>query len=164
MPTRRRAREVVIQLLYEDDLNPEQDVQVAETFLRKRLLGNRPLVAFSQDLWKNVIKHRWEIDKSLSEIAENWSLRRMAAIDRNILRLATYEILMTDTPGRVVINEAVELAKRYGNHQSGQFVNGILDRVLKQQASAEADASAAEGVQASEEVIRPRATSAANHD
>ncbi|MCA9180311.1 MAG: hypothetical protein KDA51_02640, partial [Planctomycetales bacterium] len=67
------------------------------------------------------------------------SLRRMAAIDRNVLRLGAYEILMTDTPGRVVINEAVELAKRYGDRQSGQFVNGILDRVLHQTASSSVD-------------------------
>lgn len=132
MPTRRRAREIVLQLLYEDDLNPEQDVSVAERFLAARLLGNRPLIEFAKELWKSVIKNRWEIDKALSAKAKNWSLRRMAAIDRNILRLGAFEILHTDTPGRVVINEAVELAKRYGNQQSGQFVNGILDRILHQ--------------------------------
>ena len=130
MPTRRRAREIVIQLLYENDLHPEQNTQVAEEFLSKRLLGNKPLIAFARELWKEVVENRWEIDKSLSATAQNWSLRRMAAIDRNILRLAAYEILRSETPGRVAINEAVELAKRYGNHQSGQFVNGILDRLL----------------------------------
>ncbi len=130
MTTRRRAREIVLQLLYEDDLNPEQNVQVAEEFLRRRLRGNKPLIEFARSLWRNVIKNRWEIDKALTARATNWSLRRMAAIDRNILRLGAYEILMGDTPGPVAINEAVELAKRYGNKQSGQFVNGILDRVL----------------------------------
>lgn len=137
MTTRRRAREIVLQLLYEDDLNPEQDVQVAQQFLESRLQGNRPLVEFAQELWKSVIKHRWNIDKALSAKAENWSLRRMAAIDRNILRLGAYEILMTETPGRVAINEAVELAKRYGDRQSGQFVNGILDRILHEPAESE---------------------------
>lgn len=134
MPTRRRAREIVVQLLYEDDLNPEQDTKVAEQFLANRLLGKQGLIEFAKQLWQQVIKNRWEIDKALSELAQNWSLRRMAAIDRNILRLAAYEILHTDTPGRVVINEAVELAKRYGNQQSGPFVNGILDRLLHQPA------------------------------
>ena len=130
MPTRRRAREVVLQLLYEDDLNPEQDAQIAEQFLSARLHKNEPLVEFARNPWKSVVRHRREIDKSLSARAANWSLRRMAAIDRNVLRLGAFEILMTDTPGSVVINEAVELAKRFGNKQSGQFVNGILDRLL----------------------------------
>lgn len=130
MSTRRRAREIALQVLYEDDLNPDQDVELAEGFISTRLHANKPLVTFAKLLWQSVLKNRWEIDKALSAKATNWSLRRMAAIDRNILRMATYEILFTDTPGRVVINEAVELAKRYGNHNSGQFVNGILDRIL----------------------------------
>ena len=66
----------------------------------------------------------------LQSRASNWSLERMAATDRNILRLAAFEILYTETPGRVVINEAVELAKRYGTGQSAQFVNGVLDGLL----------------------------------
>jgi N utilization substance protein B len=136
MPTRRRAREIVLQLLYEDDLNPEQDPQLADQFLVKRMHGNRPLVEFARRLFTNVLSNRKDIDKSLGSIAANWSLRRMAAIDRNILRLGAYEIMMTDTPGRVVINEAVELAKRYGDRQSGQFVNGVLDRILHAQSAA----------------------------
>ncbi len=130
MSTRRRAREVVLQLLYEDDLNPDQNAQVAEQFLNARLHDNPALVKFARGLWKAVLENRREIDKTLAARAANWSLRRMAAIDRNVLRLGAYEILMTETPGRVVINEAVELAKRYGDRQSGQFVNGILDRLL----------------------------------
>lgn len=131
MSSRRRAREIVLQLLYEDDLNPDQNAVVAEEFLKSRLLGNRPLADFARNLWKSVLKHRREIDLCLSSRAPNWSLRRMAAIDRNILRLGAFEIMMTETPGRVVINEAVELAKRYGDRLSGPFVNGVLDRVLR---------------------------------
>jgi len=130
MTTRRRAREIVLQLLYEEDLHPEQDTQVADHFLVTRLHGNRPLVEFARNLFRNILANRKQIDKALSAKAANWSLRRMAAIDRNILRMGAYEILLSDTPGRVVINEAVELAKRYGDRQSGQFVNGILDRLL----------------------------------
>lgn len=132
MTTRRRAREIVLQLLYEEDLHPEQDAALADLFLTKRLHGNRPLVEFARKLFRNVLANRKELDKALSAKAANWSLRRMAAIDRNVLRLGAYELLMTDTPGPVVINEAVALAKRYGDRQSGQFVNGILDRVLHQ--------------------------------
>lgn len=139
MTTRRRAREIVLQLLYEEDLHPEQNAKVADQFLTKRLHGNRPLVEFARKLFHNVVANRKELDKALSSKAANWSLRRMAAIDRNVLRLGAYEILMTDTPGRVVINEAVELAKRYGDRQSGQFVNGILDRVLHQTAASSVD-------------------------
>ena len=131
MTTRRRAREIVVQILYEDDLNPDQDQQVADRFLVTRMLGNGPLVSFARDLLKNVRRNRKGIDQSLSAIAANWSLRRMAAIDRNVLRLAAYEILMTNTPGPVVINEAIEIAKRYGDKNSGQFVNGVLDRLLR---------------------------------
>lgn len=130
MTTRRRAREIVLQLLYEDDINPERDTELSRQFLYKRMHGNRPLVRFAQELFDGVLKNRWELDKSVSAKAANWSLRRMAAIDRNILRMAAYEILLGPTPGRVAINEAIELAKRYGAKQSGQFVNGILDRVL----------------------------------
>lgn len=130
MTTRRRAREIVVQLLYEDDLNPEQSKSVAKKFLTARLNGNKRLIEFSEQLWENVLKNRWELDKAIGAKAANWSIRRMAAIDRNILRLGAFELLHTDTPGRVVINEAVELAKRYGDKQSGQFVNGILDKIL----------------------------------
>ncbi len=132
MSTRRRAREIVLQLLYEDDLNPDQDRKVADSFLVSRLAGNRPLVQFARNLLSEVLKNRREIDKALAARASNWAIRRMAAIDRNILRLAAYEILFGDTPGRVAINEAIELAKRYGDRQSGQFVNGVLDRILQE--------------------------------
>ena len=140
MTTRHRAREVVLQLLYEEDLNPDQDPAVADLFLARRMLGNRPLVEFARRLLRDVRAHRAEIDEQLSSKAVNWSLRRMAAIDRNVLRLGAFEILYADTPGRVAINEAVELAKRYGGRQSSQFVNGILDRILQTHASASTDA------------------------
>lgn len=136
MTTRRRAREIVLQVLYEEDLNPDQDQQVADHFLVTRMHGNRPLVEFARRLLTNIRAERKEIDKALSARAVNWSLRRMAAIDRNILRLGAHEILSTDTPGRVVINEAVELAKRYGDKLSSQFVNGILDKILHEQQDA----------------------------
>lgn len=137
MSTRRRAREIVLQVLYEDDLNPEQNPQLADRFIVTRMLGNGPLVTFARDLLVNVRRNRRRLDQSLSKIAANWSLRRMAAIDRNILRLAAYEILMTSTPGPVVINEAIEIAKRYGDKNSGQFVNGVLDRLWRDNSAAQ---------------------------
>jgi len=88
-------------------------------------------VAFADSLLSGVRRNRGELDQLLSEAADNWSLERMATTDRNVLRLGAYEILYSETPDRVAINEAVELAKRFGAQQSPQFVNGILDRFIR---------------------------------
>jgi transcription antitermination protein NusB len=133
MTTRRRAREVVLQVLYEEDINPERDILVADYFLARRMLHNKPLIAFAQQLLSGVRTHRDQLDAILSKHAANWSIKRMTTIDRNIMRMSAYEMVIGDVPGRVSINEAIELAKRYGNRNSGQFVNGILDRVLREQ-------------------------------
>ena len=133
MTRRSRAREVVLQLLYQDDLNPPSDPAVADAFLRRRLKNDESLVTFARSLLSGVRRNRDELDQLLAQRADNWSLARMAVTDRNVLRLGAYEILYTETPGRVAINEAVELAKRFGAQQSAQFVNGILDRFLQKQ-------------------------------
>jgi N utilization substance protein B len=121
---------VVLQILYQDDLNPDPDLKATDHFIRGRLQNNAELVEFALSLLWGTRRNRRELDELLESRADNWSLRRMAATDRNILRLAAFEILYTETPGRVVINEAVELAKRFGSKQSPQFVNGILDGIL----------------------------------
>lgn len=128
---RSRAREVVLQVLYQDDLNPTRNMAASDEFLCRRLNGDTELIDFARALLAGVRRNRGELDQLLSERAENWRLERMAVTDRNILRLAAYEMLFSDTPDRVAINEAVELAKRYGAKQSSQFVNGILDRLLR---------------------------------
>jgi N utilization substance protein B len=130
MSRRSRAREVIIQVLYEDDLNPDRSPEAADQFLVSRLSGDRELIDFARSLLAGVRKHRTEIDKLLVERADNWTLERMAVTDRNILRLGAYEMLYGGTPDRVAINEAVELAKRYGAKQSPHFVNGVLDRFM----------------------------------
>ncbi len=130
MPRRSRARQVVLQLLYEDDLNPQHNMAASDLFLRRRLQEDPELVRFARSLLSGVRRNRPELDQMLADKADNWSLDRMAATDRNVLRLGAYEILYADTPGRVAINEAVELAKRFGTRQSAQFVNGVLDRLL----------------------------------
>jgi transcription antitermination protein NusB len=129
MARRTRAREVVLQVLYQDDLNAGHDPAEAELFVRKRLHAPE-LVEFANSLIAGVRRNRQELDHVLSQTADHWSLERMAATDRNLLRLGAFEILYSDTPERVAINEAVELAKRFGTRQSAQFVNGILDRLL----------------------------------
>jgi N utilization substance protein B len=129
MSRRSRARQVAFQLLYQDDLNPHSN-PAAEDELQLRKLPSPELIEFSRGLVSGVRCHCRELDQLLAQLAENWSLKRMAATDRNILRLGAYELLHTDTPQRVVIDEAVELAKRFGSAQSAQFVNGILDRLM----------------------------------
>ena len=131
MSRRSRAREVVLQVLYQDDLNPSHNLRASDDFLRSRLQNNKDLVEFATSLLSGTRRNRPELDDLLVSQAANWSLERMAATDRNILRLAAFEILYTETPGRVAINEAVELAKRFGSKNSAQFVNGILDSLLK---------------------------------
>jgi N utilization substance protein B len=129
MARRSRARDVALQVLYQDDLNPGVDAEVADKFLRARL-RSPDLVEFARSLVAGVRRNREELDLMLTRTADNWSLTRMVATDRNVLRLGAFEILYTETPDRVAINEAVDLAKRYGTAQSGPFVNGILDKFL----------------------------------
>ncbi len=130
MSRRTRAREVALQVLFQDDFRPpEGRVGSDAMFLQGRLM-NDELVAFARSLVDGVRRNREELDELLSQTADNWTLERMAATDRNVLRLGAFEILYADTPQRVAINEAVELAKRFGAAQSAQFVNGILDRLL----------------------------------
>lgn len=105
---------------------------LADQFIARRMLHNKPLIQFALQLLHGVRNHRDEIDTTLGKHAANWSVKRMATIDRNILRMSTYEMVYGDVPGRVSINEAIEIAKRYGNRNSSQFVNGILDRILKE--------------------------------
>lgn len=130
MSRRSRAREVALQVLFQDDLNPGGDPAQSDQFLAARL-KHEELIAFGRSLVAGVRRNRTELDSLLARTADNWSLERMATTDRNVLRLGVYEILYADTPGRVAINEAVELAKRYGTAQSAPFVNGILDRFLE---------------------------------
>ena len=133
MSRRRRAREVVLQVLYQFDLNPDVPHEESDAFVRGRLKGDPKICEFAFGLIRGVTIHSEAIDQRLKFTAANWRLTRMAATDRAILRLGAYEILFTDTPDRVAINEAIELAKRYGTNQSAQFVNGVLDRFMNSQ-------------------------------
>ncbi|NND99192.1 MAG: transcription antitermination factor NusB [Pirellulaceae bacterium] len=132
MSSRRRAREIVLQLLYEADMKNGRDEVAAREFIRSRLQGRKALTSFAFSLLQGTLEHQKEIDAHLSRLATRWSLPRMAVADRNALRLGAYEILYGETPGRVAVNEAIVLAKRYGNKDSPRFVNGILDRLLKE--------------------------------
>jgi N utilization substance protein B len=129
MTRRSRAREVALQLLFQRDHNLHLDRARIERFARDRL-REAELSTFCLALYDGVIGHLADIDQRLTETAENWRLARMAGVDRNVLRLGAFELLFTpDTPPSVVINEGVELARRFGSAESPAFVNGILDRM-----------------------------------
>ena len=134
MTRRSRAREVALQVLFQDDLNPRGNPAVGDDLLQRRL--RKPeLIEFARSLVAGVRLHREHLDTLIEQTAANWSLGRMAATDRNILRLGAFEMLYTETPDPVAVNEAVNLAKRYGTAQSAPFVNGILDRLLHNHAT-----------------------------
>lgn len=118
-----------------------RDEQIAMDFLFKRLSYNDSLIDFAKELLVGVRAHRAEIDKLLSKYSANWSIKRMATSDRNVMRIAAYEMLYGETPGRVAINEAIDIAKRYGSLNSGAFVNGILDRMFKDHKAADTEAT-----------------------
>ena len=127
---RTRAREIALQILYQVEQNPSFDGELVRKFIARRLHGDRKLCAFAEALIAGVQSHQSGIDEVIAGLAENWRLDRMAAIDRNILRLGAFEMLhCPDVPRKVAINEALELAKRYSTAQSSRFVNGILDRL-----------------------------------
>ena len=129
MVQRSRSREVALQVLYQDDLHPKCNPAVGDELINERL-DSPQLAEFARELVAGVRRSRSQLDQAIEQVAENWSLDRMAATDRNVIRLGAFEILHTDTPDRVAIDEAVELAKRFGSAQSGPFVNGILDQVM----------------------------------
>ena len=132
MTRRSRGREVALQVLYEIEQNPGAPTEEIGQFIKRRLLDDRKLCHFTEGLIAGVKANQGQIDEMISQVAENWRLDRMAAIDRNILRLGAYEMLFgPEIPAKVAINEALELAKRYSTAQSSRFVNGILDRVLQ---------------------------------
>ena len=142
MASRRRARQFALQALFEADLR-ETTVSSALNDLWAGLMdgegidGERPPeseeVEFAQRLCRGVDDHRERIDTMVDECSTNWRLSRMPVVDRNVLRMAAYELLEChDIPATVAINEAIELAKRYGTADSRAFVNGIVDRIARQ--------------------------------
>ena len=131
MPRRSRARAIVLQALFRTDFDSEADVAADDAFINRRLLKNKELVEFAVGLLRGVLEKREAIDAVLAEKAANWSISRMAATDRNVLRMGAYELLYSDAPRPVVINESVELARRFGSANSAQFVNGVLDQIHK---------------------------------
>lgn len=131
MGERRGARTCALQLLFQRDFNRTEEPKVLEQFWEKKKPSSRARL-FAEKLYQGVTTHREAIDYALQNHVENWDLKRLAAVDRNIMRIAIYEMwYCQDIPPVVTINEAVEIAKVYSGTDSGKFVNGILDRILK---------------------------------
>ena len=133
MPARRKSRQRALQILYLWDAR-RQPVEEATAAYYDTLYSeesrNKPLPdAFVDRLVTGAVEHVEELDRCITKHAEHWRIERMPSVDRNILRLAVYEMVHSDTPAAVVIDEALELARRYSNEESVQFVNGVLDAV-----------------------------------
>ena len=132
MRKRTRAREAALKILYAVDITKEDPEKCIDIFWESNDGEEREIKVFANALVSGVSKNKELIDKVISYYATNWQLKRMAVIDRNILRFATYELLfMEDIPPKVAINEAIDIAKKYGDKDSGKFVNGILDKINK---------------------------------
>lgn len=136
MDKRTRARIVAFQMCVQDDANPQEPnsdltAELDEGMIRDTLRGPKQ-VEMAMTLINGVRKHKAEIDEKIVSHAENWTLARMALTDRNALRVGAFELLYTDTPAAIVINEAVEIAKMFGSENSAAFVNGILDKIARE--------------------------------
>ncbi len=142
MSIRRRAREIALQVLYQLDIS-QGDVREVVDLYWENFRPAAKAREFCQRLIEGVRQNQGQIDQLIEENSENWTLKRMAAVDRNILRLATFELLLCpDIPFKATLNEAIELAKKFGTDDSGAFINGILDKIHSLLASAPNDRQA----------------------
>ena len=129
MVKRRKSREFALQVLYELDLTKQHPSKVLVQF-EQHFSPKEEQDEFQEILVLGVLKHSQEIDRLIERYSDNWRLDRMSIIDRNILRIAIFELLYCgDIPPKVTLNEAIDLGKRYGSEESGSFINGILDRI-----------------------------------
>lgn len=131
MGARRKSRELALQMLFQYDLSGNSPSAILASFedLQK---ARAPVREFAVKIFEGTLRHLEEIDVMITEQAQNWRLSRMAVVDLNIIRMSIYEFLHeNDTPKLVIIDEAIEIGKKFGTDKSSQFINGILDGVLK---------------------------------
>ncbi len=133
MRKRTKARQLALQILYQIDITHDNSSVSLENFWRSQPQEiDSTVQQFTSELVKGIQNYYQIIDEKISKYAKNWELKRMAIVDRNILRQACFELLYCpDIPPKVTINEAIELAKRFSGIEAGKFVNGILDRIRK---------------------------------
>jgi len=131
MGNRRKARELAIQILFNMEFNPGDPDEIYD-LVYENFRPSRSIRVFSEKLVCGVRENIKYLDSIIRRSSKNWRLERMSVVDRSILRLASYEILfMEDIPHKVSIDEAVELGKKFGSEESGAFINGVLDNILK---------------------------------
>lgn len=137
MRKRTLSRECALQILYQLEINKDDLPSVlADFWSQNGIDADTSVREFADSLVTGTRENIAKLDEVISKCADNWQISRMAVVDRNILRLATYEMLfIEDIPPKVSINEAIELAKKYGDTESNKFVNGVLDKIKKTEAS-----------------------------
>ena len=132
MGTRRKSRELAMQMLFQGDLGKQTPEEVRALFWPSRDDVDAETRGFAEDIYRVASERQAEIDALIETHAENWRLERMAVVDRNLLRAAVAELLGTpNTPAAIVINESLEIARRYGAPESVQFLNGVLDAIAR---------------------------------
>jgi len=132
MGNRRKAREAALQVLYQVDLSKINPGEALELFWMQES-ASAEIKDFTTQLVEGVLQNQAEVDQLVEKHATHWKLLRMACVDRNILRLAVYELLCCkDIPKSVSLNEAIELGKKFGTEESGSFINGVLDHIAKE--------------------------------
>ena len=131
MGARRKARELALQMLFQHDMSGNAPDAILDTF--EELQKSKPNTReFATKIFRGTVDHLSQIDDMIQAQADNWRLSRMAVVDRNIIRMCVYEFLHeNDTPKLVIIDEGIEIAKKFGTQKSSQFINGILDGILK---------------------------------
>jgi len=133
MGTRRKSRELVLQMLFQSDMGKQAPDQVRRIFWNEHESAQGEVRGFAEDLFRVATDRAAEIDGLIERHAEHWRMDRMAAVDRNLLRSAVAELIgFPDTPRAVVINEALEIARKFSSPESVQFLNGVLDSVGKE--------------------------------
>ena len=132
MGTRRKSREMALQMLFQCDMGKQAPEEVRRTFWGERAGEDKEVRGFADDLFRVAQDRREEIDKLIEQHAEHWRMERMAAVDRNLLRAAVAEFVgFPATPRAVVINEALEIARKFSSPEAVTFINGVLDGVAK---------------------------------
>lgn len=133
MGARRKSRELALQMVFQADMGKQTPEQVRKTFWQERKDLEEEVRGFADDLFRVASDHSDEIDKLIEAHAQNWRLDRMAAVDRNLMRTAVAEFIgFPKTPAPVVINEALEIARKFSSPESVNFINGVLDSVAKE--------------------------------
>jgi len=131
MGNRRKAREFALYMLYSHDITGLNPDYILKNFYSdtERAKAGKKIKDYAEKLFRKVIEKKALIDKTIESKSQHWKLSRMSAIDRNILRIATYELLFEELDPPIIINEAIEIGKKYGDSESGVFINGILDAI-----------------------------------